>query len=477
MVGIETHVQLQTATKAFCRCANTYGDEPNTRVCPVCMGNPGALPVLSEAVLDKAVALGVALGCDIAPASKFDRKQYFYPDLPKGYQISQYDVPLAAGGAVEAPLPVREGGGAVRVGITRAHLEEDAGKSSHGKGHSLVDFNRAGVPLVEIVSEPDMRSGREAAAYGAEIRRIVRFLGISDGDMSQGSLRCDVNVSVRPKGSETLGTKVEIKNMNSFSAVAKAVDYEFDRQTAALLAGKADEIVQETRLWDEGGQCTVSMRRKGGQADYRYFPEPDLPPVKVTREFLSQVTDAMPELPSELRARLAGLGLSEQDVQVLADDADVAAYYNATLAAGASAKAAANWVMGDVMGHMNAEKLAIADLPLTAGSLAELIGLIEDGTISGKIAKDDVLPTLLKEGGSAKAIVEAKGLQQMSDTGELEAMIDELLAANPEQVEQFRAGRDRVKGFFVGQLMKQTQGKANPKLLDQLLTPKLKGDA
>lgn len=482
MIGIETHVQLDTATKAFCDCRAGFGEEPNSNVCPVCMGLPGALPVLSSGVLRKGLALGLALNCKIARESKFDRKQYFYPDLPKGYQISQYDVPIAEHGKLRVAMPVEDGGHVISVGITRAHLEEDAGKLVHqgaaglaGSTHSLADYNRAGTPLMEIVSDPDMRTGREAAAYGAEIRRLVQYLGVGDGNMAQGSLRCDVNISIRPKGATELGTKVEIKNMNSFSAISRAIDFEIERQVALSRAGKYGEVVQETRLWEEGAQRTVSMRSKGGAADYRYFPEPDLPPLVVGDALLADVTAAMPETPEAARARLAALGLSNQDVLVLTDDKTTVAYFDKVLTEGAEAKAAANWIMGDITSWLKAQKADVADLKLTPAGLAELLKLIGDGTISGKIGKD-ILPELLESGGSPKALVEAKGLLQISDTGAIVAIIDAVLAENEKQVAEFRSGRDKVKGFFVGQIMKRSGGRVNPTLVDELLMPKLRGD-
>ena len=323
MIGIETHVQINTNTKAFCKCSTTYGNEPNTQTCPVCMGFPGTLPVLNGGVVRKAVTLGLGLNCSLRNVSKFDRKQYFYPDLPKGYQISQFDEPYGEHGFVDVVMPVEDGGGERRVGITRAHMEEDAGKLTHfpaksGKpGYALADYNRAGVALVEIVTEPDLRTGREVAAYGAELRRLVRYLDVGDGNLSEGSMRCDVNVSVRPKGREEFGTKVEVKNMNSFNAMSRAVDFEVARQTEMILKGREHEIVQETRTWDEARQCTVSMRKKEGLADYRYFPEPDLPPLEFSEAFVSQCRAAMPELPSEVRLRYRDLGLPAGDIQVL----------------------------------------------------------------------------------------------------------------------------------------------------------------
>jgi len=483
IIGLETHCQLSTQTKIFSNSSTEFGAIPNTNIDPVCMGLPGVLPVLNQTVLEYSVKVGLALNCQIAPYSKFDRKQYFYPDLPKNYQISQYDLPIAENGWLEIEIvdddgnPIRK-----RIGITRAHMEEDAGKLVHagsdrlaGSTHSLVDYNRAGVPLLEIVSEPDIRSGREAAEYGQELRRIVRYLGVCDGNMQEGSMRCDVNISVRPVGQKEFGTKVEIKNMNSFNAIQRAIEYEIDRQIEALETG-SEKIVQETRLWDENLQCTTSMRSKEGSSDYRYFPEPDLCPLEVPREQVATWQAELPELPYQKRHRYEeDLGLSAYDTRVLTEDVDVTTYFEATIAAGAPVKQAANWIMGDITAYAKEQKLAFSDLNLTPATLAELIGLIEDGTISGKIAKE-VLPELLANGGSAKALVESKGLIQMSDEGELAAIIDQILAANPDKVEEFRAGKTKLQGFFVGQVMKETGGRADPKLTNKLLLPKLKGE-
>lgn len=480
IIGLETHCQLSTATKIFCNCSTAFGAPPNHNVCPVCMGMPGVLPVLNEKVLEYAVKAGLALNCEIAPFSKFDRKQYFYPDLPKNYQISQYDLPIAQQGWLEIEL-VDDSGQVTRkkIGITRLHMEEDAGKLVHagsdrlsGSTYSLVDFNRTGVPLVEIVSEPDIRSGQEAAEYAQELRRILRYLGVSDGNMQEGSLRCDVNISVRPVGQREFGTKVEIKNMNSFSAIQRAIEYEIDRQIAAIEAG--DRIVQETRLWEEGSQRTISMRTKEGSSDYRYFPEPDLASIKVSSQQLETWKSELPELPAQKRHRYENdLALSAYDARVLTDDRSVAEYFETVVAAGANAKQAANWVMGDITAYLNNEKLSITQIALKPDTLGELISLIESGTISGKIAKE-ILPELLKSGGSAKQLVESKGLTQISDSSALESIIDEILAANPKELEQYRNGKTKLLGFFVGQVMKKTSGRADPQLTNQLLAQKLK---
>lgn len=481
IIGLETHCQLNTNSKIFCNCSTEFGATPNQNVCPVCMGMPGVLPVLNQKVLESAVKAGLALNCEIASYSKFDRKQYFYPDLPKNYQISQYDLPIAQHGWLEIELIDADGNpNHKRIGITRLHMEEDAGKLVHagserlsGSSYSLVDFNRTGVPLVEIVSEPDMRSGQEAAEYAQELRRILLYLGVSDGNMQEGSLRCDVNISVRPVGQEKFGTKVEIKNMNSFNAIQRAIEYEIDRQIKALEAG--ERIVQETRLWEEGTQKTISMRSKEGSSDYRYFPEPDLTPMEVSSQQLEQWKSELPELAASKRHRYESeLGLSAYDARVLTDDRSVAEYFEASVAAKANPKQAANWVMGDIAAYLNTEKLSIAQIALTPLNLAELISLIEDGTISGKIAKE-ILPELLSQGGSAKELVERKGLVQISDTGALEGIIEQVLTANPKELEQYRNGKTKLLGFFVGQVMKQTGGRADPKLTNQILAQKLNG--
>ncbi|MBW4522280.1 MAG: Asp-tRNA(Asn)/Glu-tRNA(Gln) amidotransferase subunit GatB [Scytolyngbya sp. HA4215-MV1] len=479
IIGLETHCQLSTQTKIFSSSSAEFGAPPNTNIDPICMGLPGVLPVLNQKVLEYAVKAGLALNCEIARYSKFDRKQYFYPDLPKNYQISQYDLPIAEHGWLEIELVDKQGNATrKRIGITRLHMEEDAGKLVHGGSdrlsgstYSLVDYNRAGVPLVEIVSEPDMRSGQEAAEYAQELRRVMRYLGVSDGNMQEGSLRCDVNISVRPVGQKEFGTKVEIKNMNSFSAIQRAIEYEIERQIQAIEAG--EKIIQETRLWEEGAQRTISMRVKEGSSDYRYFPEPDLGPIEVSTEQLEQWQLELPELPHQKRQRYEqDFGLSPYDARVLTDDRNMAAYFEAAIATQANPKQAANWLMGDISGYLNNEKLSITEIALKPETLAELIGLIENSTISSKIAKD-ILPELLTQGGSARELVERKGLIQISDTGALEAIIDQVIADNPKELEQYRNGKTKLLGFFVGQVMKQSGGRADPKQTNQLLAKKL----
>jgi len=481
VIGLETHVQLGTASKIFTAASTAFGDDPNTHVDPVVFGLPGTLPVLNAKVLEYAVKAAMALNLKIAAHSKFDRKQYFYPDLPKNYQISQFDEPIAEDGWIE--VEVAEKGKETylkTIGIERLHMEEDAGKLVHagsdrlaGSTHSLVDYNRAGVALAEIVSKPDLRTGREAAEYASEIRRIMRYLGVSDGNMQEGSLRCDVNISVRRGPDAPFGTKVEIKNMNSFSAIQRACEYEIQRQIKAYESG--EPVVQETRLWDEGKQLTKSMRSKEGASDYRYFPDPDLGPIEVGAEQREAWRAQLPELPAAKRHRYADqLGLSIYDARVLTEERPMAEYFEAAVAAGADAKAVSNWITGDIAAHVNAQRLSYADLPLGPEQLAEMVGLIEGGAISGKIAKE-ILPELLEKGGSAKAIVEARGLGMISDPAAITAIVEELLAAHPEEVEAFRGGKTKLQGFFVGQLMKKTGGKADPKLSNQILNTKLKG--
>ena len=476
IIGLETHCQLSTNTKIFSNSSTAFGADPNTNIDPVCMGLPGVLPVLNAKVLEFAVKTGLALNCQIARYSKFDRKQYFYPDLPKNYQISQYDLPIAEHGGIEIEL-VDDAGNPTRkrIGITRLHMEEDAGKLVHagserlsGSSYSLVDYNRAGVPLVEIVSEPDLRTGQEAAEYAQELRRIVRYLGVSDGNMQEGSLRCDVNISVRPVGQEKFGTKVEIKNMNSFSAIQKAIDYEIERQIAAIEAG--EKIIQETRLWEEGSQRTSSMRVKEGSSDYRYFPEPDLAPIEVTQAELDLWLSELPQLPAQKRHHYENeLGLSAYDTRVLTEDKPVADYFESAIALGANPKSAANWITQDIAGYLNKQKLTISEIKLTAANLADVITRIENGKISTAQAKEK-LTDLLNGVSPEEAFA---GQELISDRTILEPIIDEIIAANPQQVEKYRKGNTNLKGFFVGQVLKKTDKRAEPKLTNQLVEEKL----
>ena len=481
VIGLETHVQLATNSKIFTSASTEFGDVPNTHIDPVVCGLPGTLPVLNQKVLEYAVKAALALNLQIATHSKFDRKQYFYPDLPKNYQISQFDEPIAENGWIE--VEVAEKGKETyikKIGIERLHMEEDAGKLVHvgsdrlaGSTHSLVDYNRAGVALAEIVSKPDLRTGREAAEYAAEIRRIMRYLGVSDGNMQEGSLRCDVNISVRPSSEAPFGTKVEIKNMNSFSAIQRACEYEIQRQIKAY---EAEEIIrQETRLWDESKQITKSMRLKEGSSDYRYFPDPDLGPIEVSNELRSTWLNELPELPAAKRRRYVDeFSLSAYDARVLTDEFSMANYFEDVVKAGVDSKSASNWITGDIAAYVNANRLNYKNLNFRPEQLAEMIKLINDGKISGKIAKE-ILPELLSKGGSPREIVEERGLGMISDISALSVLIEDLLNSHPKEVEAFRSGKKKLQGFFVGQLMKRTSGKADPKLANEILIKKLEG--
>lgn len=443
--------------------------------CHYCNFAQGTLPSLSSAVVEKSILAGLALNCKISRHSKFDRKQYFYPDLPKGYQISQYDIPLCYDGFIDVAIPDE---GTKRIGITRAHMEEDAGKIVYigsdgltGSESSQIDYNRGGVPLLEIVSEPDMRSGKEAAMYAAELRRIMLCIGVSNGNMAEGSMRCDVNVSVRKKGASAFGTKVEIKNMNSFNAMQRAIDYEFVRQCALIEEDKEIEIVQETRLWDENGQCTAPMRRKEGLADYRYFPEPDIPEIQLSDSFVEEIRKSLPELPSEKRQRYMSLGLSQYDSLVLSDDEEISSYFDGVLETGASVKQAANWVMGDINAAVKAQGIKFSELKMSPKVTGEMIALIEDSIISGKIGKE-ILPDLIDgkaEKDGVRAYVDANGLIQISDETALSAIVQTVFDANPSQLADYRNGKTKLKGFFVGQVMKESGGRANPALLQKVL--------
>jgi len=480
IIGLETHCQLSTKSKIFCKCSTEFASPPNTNICPICLGYPGVLPVLNQEVLASAVKLGLALNAEITKYSKFDRKQYFYPDLPKNYQISQYDLPIVTKGHLDIELVEKKTGQVTRktIGITRLHMEEDAGKLVHagsdrlsGSTHSLVDYNRAGVPLLEIVSEPDLRSGAEAAEYAQELRRLVRYLGIGDGNMQEGSLRCDVNISIRPVGTSKFGTKVEIKNMNSFSAIQKAIEYEIERQKEAIERGET--IRQETRLWEEGSQRTISMRSKEGASDYRYFPEPDLPPFITSKEYLETSLKSIPELPAQKRQRYKNeLGLSAYDAKVLTEEREVAQYFDAALSSGANPKLVANWVTQDIAAYLNTNKIGITEILLKPNNLGQLVLLIEKGTISNKIGKD-ILPELLSTGAAVEEIIEKKGLVQISDPQAIEKIVLEVIAAHPDELEKYRAGKTSLKGFFVGQVMKKSGGKADPKLTSQIVDQNL----
>ena len=471
VIGLEIHVQLATKSKLFSGAATAYGAAANTQACAVDLGLPGVLPVINGAAVRMAIKFGLAVGAEIAELAVFARKNYFYPDLPKGYQISQYELPIVSRGRLDISV---EGGGSRTIGITRAHLEEDAGKSVHeGLGEATgIDLNRAGTPLIEIVSEPDLRSAIEAVTYMRKIHTLVRYLGVSDGNMQEGSFRCDANVSLRPAGESTLGTRTEIKNINSFRFVEQAIDYEIERQREVLESG--GRIVQETRLFDAAGGETRSMRIKEEANDYRYFPEPDLLPVVTTRAEIEALRAELPELPDARRARyMAELNLTEYDSDYLAGDIDIADYFEETLAAAGEAKLAANWIMGELAAALNRDGRGIQDSPVSAAMLGGLIRRIRDNTVSGKIAKQ-VFEAMWNGEGDADTIIAAKGLQQVTDAGAIEKLVAEVLAANPEQVEQFRAGKDKVLGFLVGQVMKKSQGKANPQQVNALLRDKLK---
>jgi aspartyl-tRNA(Asn)/glutamyl-tRNA(Gln) amidotransferase subunit B len=472
VIGLEIHAQLATRSKIFSAAATAYGAAPNSQACLVDLGYPGVLPVLNAGVVRMAVAFGLAIEATIAPRSVFARKNYFYPDLPKGYQISQYELPVVHDGRIEVRL---DDGPAKIVGITRAHLEEDAGKSLHEdfQGLSGIDLNRAGTPLLEIVSEPDMRSAKEAVAYMKAIHQLVRYLGICDGNMQEGSFRCDANVSVRPVGRHKFGTRAEIKNLNSFRFVERAILFEADRQVDILESGGS--VVQETRLYDPDRDETRPMRSKEEANDYRYFPDPDLLPLEIAPGLVEEVREAMPELPWHKRERfISDYGLSEYDAGVLSASRPVADYFEAVAAGMADRKLAANWVMGELAGALNKAGLEIGDSPIGPERLLELLRRIEDETISGKIAKE-VFEAMWTGEGSADVVIEARGLRQITDTGSVEAVIREVMAGSPQQLEQYRAGKDKLFGYFVGQVMKATGGKANPALVNELLRKMLAG--
>lgn len=473
VIGLEVHAQLATRSKIFSGASTTYGAAPNTQADLVSLGYPGVLPVLNAEVVLMAARFGLAVNATVAEHSVFARKNYFYPDLPKGYQISQYELPIVQGGYMDIELA---GGETKRIGITRAHLEEDAGKSLHENmgGKTGIDLNRAGTPLLEIVSEPDMRSATEAVSYLRRIHQIVRYLEICDGNMQEGSFRCDANVSVRPQGQEAFGTRAEIKNLNSFRFIEKAINFEVQRQIDILEEG--GQVVQETRLYDSDRDETRSMRSKEEANDYRYFPDPDLLPVVLDSVFLDTVRAAMPELPAARAERFQrDYALKSGDADVLTATREFADYYEAVVAAGAEARLAANWVNGELSGALNRDGLEITAAPVGPAALAELLARIQDSTISGKMAKD-VLTAMWSSGDSADHIIAAQGLQQITDTGELEGLVDQVLADSTEQVEQFRAGKEKVLGYLVGQVMKATQGKANPGQVNDLLRARLKAE-
>ena len=470
VVGLEIHAQLATRSKIFSGAPAAVGAEPNRQACAIDLGLPGVLPVLNAQVLRMAVMFGLATNAGIAPRSVFARKNYFYPDLPKGYQISQYELPIVQRGEVEIDL---NDGSKKRIGITRAHLEEDAGKSVHDMFDSEtgLDLNRAGVPLLEIVSEPDMRSAGEAMAYMRKVHSLVRYLGICDGNMEEGSFRCDANVSVRPSGETTLGTRTEIKNLNSFRFVGRAIDYEIERQVEVLVNG--GEVVQETRLYDAAADETRAMRGKEEANDYRYFPDPDLLPVVLSRECIERIRGELPELPDARRSRFESeFALNEHDARRLTESRDVADYYEAVAKSSGQPKLAANWVTGELAAALHRAGLDITHCPVDPDALATLIVRVVDGTLSGKMAKE-VFEAVWRREGGPDSVIARRGLAQISDTEAIDALVDEVIASHPAQVAQFRAGKEKVLGFFVGQVMKMTRGQANPAQVNQALRRKL----
>jgi aspartyl-tRNA(Asn)/glutamyl-tRNA(Gln) amidotransferase subunit B len=471
VIGLEVHVQLTTDTKIFCNCTTAFGSEPNSQTCPVCLGLPGALPVLNKKVVDFAITTGLATNCAIAPRSIFARKNYFYPDLPKGYQISQLELPICEHGRLDIET---EDGRSKSIGITRIHMEEDAGKLLHdGDDCSRVDLNRACTPLLEVVSEPDLRSSEEAIAYLKKLHQIVVYLGVCDGNLEEGSFRCDANVSIRPWGQKEFGTRAELKNINSFRFIRQAIDYEVERQAEILEEG--GRVIQETRLFDTASGTTRSMRGKEEAHDYRYFPDPDLVPLLVSEDWVEQLRRELPELPDAKIERLVReYGIPRYDAEVLAADRATADYYDALAALHGNGKLCSNWVMGEVLRALKDDGLTIAKCPVSPTLLAGMLRRIDDNTISGKIAKK-VFETMWQSGKDADTIIEEQGLKQVTDLGAIESVIDEILAANPGQVDQYRAGKEKLIGFFVGQVMQATKGKANPAALNELLVKKLKG--
>ena len=469
VIGLEVHAQMHTDTKIFCGCSTKFGAGPNTQTCPVCIGMPGVLPVLNKKALAFAIRTGLAANCTISSYSRFARKNYFYPDLPKGYQISQYEHPICEHGHIEIVVDneVR------KIGITRIHMEEDAGKNIHeGNGpYSFIDLNRAGVPLMEIVSEPDLRSPREASEYMKKLRTMLRCLGVCDGNMEQGSLRCDANVSIRPEGQKDYGTRAEIKNINSFRFVEKAIEYEIKRQIKVIEDG--GKVIQETRLWNSDKGITEAMRSKEEAHDYRYFPDPDLVPIIVEQSVIDEIRAALPELPDAKRKRFVSeYGLPEYDADFLSSEKTVAAWFEEAVEAGGQPKTVSNWMMGELMRLLNEENSSIENCLIKPKQLADMLLLIEKGTISGKIAKT-IFTEIFKSGKDAEIIVREKGLVQISDESSIEKAVDSIIAKHPEEAERFKSGEEKLLGFFVGQVMQATKGKANPRMLNDLLKKKL----
>lgn len=480
-IGLEVHAQLTTRSKMFCACPVEFGAEPNTLTCPTCLGLPGALPVLNEGAIEKTILTGLMLGCEIPPVVKWDRKNYFYPDMPKNYQITQYDQPLCLHGGVplydmgypkDAQKTIANPGKVVK--LTRIHLEEDVAKSTHHERFTTIDFNRAGTPLMEIVSEPDIESAEEAFAYLASLRQILVYGGVSDADMEKGQMRCDVNISVRPEGQKDLGAKIELKNLNSMSAVRRAIKYEAERQIESLKRG--EKLIQSTRRWDDDRGETSLMRTKEDAHDYRYFPDPDLLPLR-TPALVAKVRPQVPELPHEKRARFQqAYGCSPYDAGVLASDKSLASWYEAAIAADTQVqpKKLANWVINDLLGALNDRRLELSECPVAPAGLTQLVVAVESGTISNNQAKE-VFAEMFESGRPAAEIIKAKGFEQVSDTGALESMVDQILAANPERVAEVKSGNDKAMNWFTGQAMKASQGKANPKLVTEIVRRKLLG--
>ncbi len=469
VIGLEVHAQLKTKTKIFCACSTSFGAPPNTHTCPVCLGMPGVLPVLNKKVVDYTLRMALATNCTVARESRFARKNYFYPDLPKGYQISQYELPIAEHGFIDIEI----NGGLQRIGITRIHMEEDAGKLSHDPDRpvSMVDFNRTGVPLMEIVSEPDIRSAEAAGAYLRQLRSVVRYLGICDGNLEEGSFRCDANVSIRPKSEKKLGTRTELKNLNSFKHVEKALLYEISRQKETLLDG--GQIFQETRLWDPANNKTTSMRGKEEAHDYRYFPDPDLLPLVIDSDWVQRIEESLPELPDQKKKRfMAQFDLPSYDAGLLTSDRDLADYFEACVDRFPQPKPVSNWMMGSLLGLLKARDQSIAESPVSPENLARLLALIDKGVISGKIAKT-VFDDMAQTGKPAEQIVEEKGLVQITDMAAIDDVVADIISNNPKEVEAYKNGKTKLLAFFVGQVMKETGGKANPKLVNEMLKNKL----
>ena len=473
VIGLEVHAELKTKTKAFCSCSTEFGSTPNTHVCPVCLGMPGALPVLNKQVVDFAIKAGLALNCDIQKYNKFDRKNYFYPDLAKNYQISQFDKPICLGGHIDIVVE----GEHKRIGITRIHMEEDAGKLNHSgatistSDSSAVDYNRAGVPLIEIVSEPDMRSAAEARAYMENLKAILEYTDVCDCKMQEGSLRCDANISIMPEGAKEFGTRAEIKNLNSFRALERAINYEVERQKEILEDG--GHVVQETRTWDEANGVTLSMRSKEEAHDYRYFPEPDLVPVQLDDAWIERIRATLPELPAQRQVRLMSEhGLPEYDASQIVSTKAMAEYFDEAVKTAKDSKGVSNWLLGDVSAYMNNEGITISEFKVAPGHLAELVNLIKDGVLSSKLAKK-VFAEMLKSDESPKALVKKLGLEQVSDEGAILKLVEETIAENPQSVIDYKNGKDKAIGFLVGQIMKKSRGKANPGMVTKMLKEKM----